>query len=63
MEASKVEELRRFWGDQPCVHPALKKVMETKDKVCIVCGRVVYAGIQSRPNKARGFRFKNNLFD
>jgi hypothetical protein len=62
MEVSKVEELRKFWGDKPCVHPALKKVIETKDKVCIACGRVVYAGFQPRQSKARGFRFKNNPF-
>lgn len=62
MKINKVEELRKVWGDKPCVHPALKKVIETKDKVCITCGRVVYGGFQQNL-KARGFKFKNTPFD
>jgi hypothetical protein len=62
MEFSKAEELRKVWGDKPCIHPALKKVVETKDKVCIMCGRVVYA-FQPALNKGLGPKFKSNLFN
>jgi hypothetical protein len=43
MDIEKTEQLRKSWGDKPCLHPALKKVKNTYDKVCTTCGRVVYS--------------------
>jgi hypothetical protein len=58
MNNQKIEELRVRWGDKPCFHPALRKNVDTHDKVCTSCGRVVYSG--NRPNPVNDF-FKDIL--
>jgi hypothetical protein len=47
MQIKKIEELKRAWGDKPCIHPLLKKAEITEDKVCATCGRTVYSGLKT----------------
>lgn len=43
MQSREADELRKTWGDKPCVHPRLVKEYylgtQTGDYVCVQCGR------------------------
>ena len=46
MHIEKAHKLRKDWGSRPCIHPDIEKEyhlgMETGEKVCTLCGRIVH---------------------
>jgi hypothetical protein len=54
MNNLRTNKSKKEVNDKPCVHPKLIKHPVSYDKICSVCGRLVYSG------KSSGHKTKRN---